>query len=214
MARRKTLFVRAAVTCAFLIVTSNSTRSTLVASSGAEGQANLALAWDAPSEGALISYVIEAGSAPGRSDITVFDAGPATILHVAAVPAGTYYVRVRSRSAEGLSDPSNEIVVTIGRGRVGFTESSCSTPLPPTGLTATVRGPTITLTWEASTGAASYQLEAGSTPGASDLFNRDLGALNTFQARVSPGDYFVRVRATSSCGASTPSTELTIRVQR
>jgi hypothetical protein len=31
-----------------------------------------------------------------------------------AVPAGNYFVRVRARNASGTSDPSNEVIVSVG----------------------------------------------------------------------------------------------------
>src|SRR5262245_981761 len=67
--------------------------------------ATLTLMGDPPSDEAPFSYVIEAGSAPGRVDVAVFDTGsPSPILRLAAVPEGTYYVRVRARGPGGLSE--------------------------------------------------------------------------------------------------------------
>jgi hypothetical protein len=57
---------------------------------------------------------IEAGSAPGLSDLAVFDTSvPSTGYHVNNAPPGTYYVRVRTLGDYGASDPSNEVTVVV-----------------------------------------------------------------------------------------------------
>ncbi|MEZ5292394.1 MAG: fibronectin type III domain-containing protein [Vicinamibacterales bacterium] len=58
--------------------------------------------------------VMEAGTAPGRSDIVAaLDVGLQTSLTASGVPPGTYYVRVRAGNYTGLSAPSNEVAVTV-----------------------------------------------------------------------------------------------------
>ena len=70
------------------------------------------LSWTA--SGAASSYVIEAGSGPGLSNVVVFDTGTRATSYVARdVPRGTYFVRLRARSACGSSAPSNEVVITV-----------------------------------------------------------------------------------------------------
>jgi hypothetical protein len=179
------------------------------------GPGTIVLAWDAPTESSdPTSYIIEAGTEPGRANVTVFDTRSSdTTLSVVGVPPGLYYVRVRARNAGGVSDPSNEIAVTVGTiPRVGM--DTCATPIPPTAVSSTVTDGQVTLSWIGSPGAISYQVEAGASPGASDLFNGDAGGPTSLQARVAPGVYFVRVRAKSSCGMSPPSNEVMIRVTR
>lgn len=57
-------------------------------------------------------YVIEAGSAPGLTNIA---AAPTAATSLAAtVPAGTYYIRVRAMGACGLGNASNEVVLRAG----------------------------------------------------------------------------------------------------
>jgi hypothetical protein len=71
------------------------------------------LAWAAGS-GYASSYWIEAGSAPGLSDLAAIDSGSAMTSFSATAPPGTYYVRARALNACGASAPSSEIVVTVG----------------------------------------------------------------------------------------------------
>ena len=84
-------------------------------SGSVDGQ-TVTLSWSAPAGGcAVTSYVMEAGSSPGASDLLQQDTGTtATSFSVSNVAAGTYYVRVRARNGNGDSGPSNEISGTVG----------------------------------------------------------------------------------------------------
>ena len=81
------------------------------------------LGWSAPTGGcAPTGYVIQAGSAPGLSDLAVINVGATTTLTVVA-PPGVYYVRVIAVNAFGASAPAAEIIVTVGttnRVTIGF----------------------------------------------------------------------------------------------
>ena len=170
------------------------------------------LTWVAPSSGdPATSYVIQAGSAPGASNVAGFDTGSAaTSLTVSDVASGAYYVHVRSRNAAGVSAPSNEILLLVVN-----TSSCTSPPAGPTALVAAVSGSTVKLAWRGSAGATSYVIEAGAAPGASDLANVNTGsAANSLVAQnVSVGLYYVRVRASNACGVSGPSNEVGVSVR-
>ena len=58
------------------------------------------------------SYLVEAGSAPGASDIAVQPVA-APMLVAEGVPSGAYYVRVRAVGAGGASVPSIEVLVIV-----------------------------------------------------------------------------------------------------
>jgi len=61
----------------------------------------------------MTTFVIEAGSAPGATNIAVFDTGGSGTALTAVATPGTYFVRVRARNTCGTSPPSNEVVVTV-----------------------------------------------------------------------------------------------------
>jgi len=72
------------------------------------------IAWAPPVSGTPTSYVIQAGSAPGRADLANFPTGNTALQFTATnVAAGTYYVRVYSQSSCGMSGPSNEVRVLV-----------------------------------------------------------------------------------------------------
>jgi hypothetical protein len=73
----------------------------------------ITLNWSGPVGGCpATGYIVQAGSAPGASDLALFDVGAATSLTVAA-PPGTHHVRVIARNAFGNSAPSNEVTVPV-----------------------------------------------------------------------------------------------------
>jgi hypothetical protein len=77
-------------------------------------------AWSAPATGGAIDdYLLEAGSAPGASNLATVPVPASSASFSATAPAGTYYVRVRARNACG-GALSNEVVVTLA--------PSCSAP--------------------------------------------------------------------------------------
>jgi len=168
---------------------------------------SLVLAWDEPDGVRPLSYIVEAGTAPGLSDVAVFETGSSqTSVYVAPVPPGTYYARVRARNASGVSDPSNEIM--INAGSAASLAAGCSAPRPPIGVSSTIDGTTVAVRWTASAGAGSYHLEAGTTSGSSDVFSGNVGNATAVQAVVPAGHYFVRIHAVSACGTSASSHEI------
>lgn len=100
----------------------------------------------------------------------------------------------------------NETFATIAAYRGG---GAAGPPAPPTGLTASVSGSTVTLLWQASAGATEYILELGLTSGASNAFNQSVGGVTTVSGSASPGLYYWRVRARNGAGTSAASVEST-----
>jgi hypothetical protein len=86
------------------------------------------------------------------------------------------------------------------------------TPLSPSGLSFAVTGHVVTLTWTTSHGAVDYVVEAGSVPGAANLFNAAIGSEPRLTTPAPPGRYYVRVRARNDLGVSAPSVEVVIDV--
>ncbi|MFN7978591.1 MAG: M12 family metallo-peptidase [Vicinamibacterales bacterium] len=165
--------------------------------------------WDAPTAGATpVSYVLFAGSAPGRSDLAAIDLGSAATTFAATAPAGTYFLRVAARGACGVGPVSNDATMTIAPGGV--------VPTQPTGLAGTVSGGIVSLQWTApASGAAptSYVVEVGSASGISNILVLNTGNVATaISGPVPRGRYFIRIRTRAGTLVSPASNEVMIDV--
>ena len=172
--------------------------------------AAVTLAWNPPPSGdPATSFIIEAGGVAGASNLAMFDTqSSATSTTVTSVPPGTYFVRVRARNAFGVSGPSNEVVIVVGGGPA---PGPCSSPAPPTGLTASGSGTAFTLQWNGVTSALEYVVEAGSTSGVANITVFNTGTSATSLSGTAPaGTYYVRVRARTACGVSAASNEVVL----
>lgn len=150
-------------------------------------------------------YVVEAGSAPGLSDIARL---PVAGRHFTydPVPPGVYFLRVRARNSAGLSPVFDEQMLVVGDGP--------APPRRPRIVASRVAGSTVSLTWQPPAGGADrYVLEAGTAFGLSDIGTFDVGASTTFAAtNVPPGTYFVRIRARNVRGLGLPTVDVPVSI--
>jgi hypothetical protein len=118
--------------------------------------------------------------------------------------AGTFYVSVTALNSTG-PGPSSL--------RIAFTITGCAPSPAPTGLTGSFVGGTATAMWNASPGATSYIVQAGSAPGLSDYTNVNIGNATTASAGGLPPGFraYVRVIAMNACGQSAPSGDVLIQ---
>jgi hypothetical protein len=174
--------------------------------SGSAAGNKVSLAWgSAPTGCEATTFVVEAGSAPGASNLHVGHMG-STRTFAATVPNGVYYIRVRGINDLGSSPPSAELVLYVG-----------VTPVPgaPSGLVATVTGQTVSLSWQPPTSGGpvqQYLIEAGTAPGQTGIGTFPVSGTAFQTAGVPPGAYFVRVRAQNAGGAGAPSNEVIVSV--
>jgi uncharacterized repeat protein (TIGR03803 family) len=168
------------------------------------------LSWQTPASGcAPTSYIIQAGSAPGLSNLANFSTGNAATSYSAnGVGAGTYYVRVLGANAAGASGPSPDVQLVVGGG-------GCSgAPGASPGLSVSVSTSTVTFAWLAAPGSPTgYILQAGSSAGGSNIAVLNVGnALSYTATGVPAGTYYVRVQATGACGTGPASNEVVATV--
>lgn len=163
--------------------------------------------WSAPATGQAEGYRLLAGSTPGSGDIAVLDVGPNTSYFQLAPPAGTYHVSIQALSSCGVSAASNS---------VAYVEPAPAVPGAPGGLEGTTAAASASLSWNppvTGSGVTSYVLEAGFSPGATDIvlpLDSNFPAVSVGQ--VPAGTYYVRVRARNAVGTSDASNELTLVV--
>ena len=254
------------------------------------------ISWTPSTTGAPpVSYIVQAGTAPGTSNLSNGNVGAITTLS-ATVGPGTYYVRVLAVNAVGSSGPSNEVTLIVGgvpgqpsvtsaiasggvltvswlagagpvptSHRLDFyaaaalvatvnagTGTSIGIPIPPgiqgtfgvrvTARNGSVAGPasalftftigsactvpaspnvsggvvggTASVSWPAVSGATSYMLSAGTTPGGTNLFpSTNIGnVLGVSASGLPPGfQAFVRVIAVNGCGQQGPPTDFQLQ---
>lgn len=148
------------------------------------------------------SYVLDAGTVPGGSDIGSLPMGGVTFFS-ATVPGGTYYTRVRATNACGSSAPSVEVRLT----------PACVGPPAPLSLRHTRSGGVVTLDWRPSPGAGPYVLQVGTASGASNVFAGTLGSATSLSfpsAILPPGIYYMRVAGGGVCGQGPASNEAVV----
>jgi len=169
---------------------------------------SVTIGWTAALTGSAPSgFVIEIGTAPGTTTLPTQAVPAALAQHALSLPAGTYYARVRAVNGSGASAPSPEASVTV--------IDSGPVPGPPGMFSARTSGTTVVFTWTAPTTGdppTRYLIEAGSSPGLSDLASIDTGSINSTLTipGVPPGTYWVRVRAANPAGIGVPSQDVSI----
>jgi hypothetical protein len=143
------------------------------------------LAW-AAATGSPASYVLEAGSSPGASDVLVLDTGGTATTLTAIANAGTYYVRVRAKNACGQSAVSNEVIVVVNPG--GNICASISPTSQTFGNAAALGSVTVTApnacSWVAFSNASFITITSGSSGSGSGTVNYTVAANDTGSTRT------------------------------
>jgi fibronectin type 3 domain-containing protein len=167
---------------------------------GAAGNAKVTLTWN-PGTGATGYHVKRSTSSGTETQIS----SPASDNFVdTTVTNGTkYFYEVSAVNATGESANSNEVSATP--------TTPATAPPTPTGLQAIGGNSQISLTWNASTGATSYNVKRSTTTGGP--FNTTLAsptATNYLDTTVTNGTaYFYVVSAVNSTGESANSSQVT-----
>jgi hypothetical protein len=161
--------------------------------------------WSAPPFTSASGYVLEAGSSAGASDLIPSLALPLSQTSIGgAVPAGTYFARLRASNGCGASPATSDVFFTVG--------ATDAIPAPPTGLVVSVAGQTVSVEWNPSAGATGYILEGGTAPGLSNIARLALATTSVVAPGIPNGTYFLRVRAVNAAGLSAPSSEFVVIV--
>jgi hypothetical protein len=158
---------------------------------------SVSISWGAASGAA--SHQFEAGSLPGQANLlTMVTTG--TVL-AAQAPPGVYFVRARGRNSCGTGPASPDSMIQVG----------CAAPGEASPLSASVSGNTVTLQWNAASGAADYVVEAGASSGFGNLASIPRAG-TSLVAQAPGGTYYVRVRPRNACGSGWWSNEVVVTV--
>lgn len=173
----------------------------LMALRGSMVRPRVTLSWTPAALGpSTVSYTLDVRS-PSALRVPL---GQQTGL-AADAPDGVYTLAIEAAFATGIVVRSNSVVIPVG---------AFALPGPPVGLTATTNGPVVSFQWQPplSDGGAPVQafvLEAGTSPGRSDLAVLPIGAALSFVTPPLPdGNYFVRVRARTVAGVGPASADV------
>ena len=167
------------------------------------------LGWAPPQTGgAPNGYLLSVGTAPNAANLlNAYPVG--NIVGISGtLPPGTYFGRLHATNYVGTGPPSSEIRFDI---------APPSRPLGPIDLSAAWAGARALLTWSRPPESwgddvpSFYVLEAGTTPGASNLGSLSVGNTTSYVADVPAGTHFVRVRGVGAGGASDPSNEIVLQ---
>lgn len=167
--------------------------------------AHVTLSWSAPVNGGAQSYIVEGGTQPGAANLGSFTVASTPTTLGFDAPPGTYFMRLRARSACGAaSAASNEVQIAVPA-------AGCELPGAAAQPAASVNGSTVTLSWNALAGVTSYLLEAGSAPSLADLLRVPIAG-TSIVGTAPPGTYYVRVRGQNACGTGPASPDRTVLV--
>ncbi|MEZ5294052.1 MAG: PQQ-binding-like beta-propeller repeat protein [Vicinamibacterales bacterium] len=156
------------------------------------------ITWNAPSTGAPPYYLLQGGTAEGRSDLGALPIDGAATNLTLDLPAGTFWTRLTSVNGAGRSAPAAELLIDTSA------MASCGvTPLPPTNLTAVVTGRTVVLTWQPSPTAPYVDglfLKAGTQAGVPDIGSVALDpSATSFSTTAPPGAYHLWLVSDNLC---------------
>ena len=164
------------------------------------GYASVTLSWTAPAGAA--SYNIYRATAAGGESTTPIATNVAVASYTdSGLTNGTkYFYKVAAVNAGGTSALSTEASAT----------PEPPAPAAPTGLTATPGNASVTLSWTAPTGAASYNIYRGTTAGgesATPIATGVVAASYTDSGLTNGTKYFYKVAAVNVGGTSALSAE-------
>jgi fibronectin type 3 domain-containing protein/regulation of enolase protein 1 (concanavalin A-like superfamily) len=162
------------------------------------GNAQVALTWNA-SSGAT-SYNVGRSTTSGGGYATIASPATANYNDTTAVNGTTYYYVVSAVNAGGTSANSSQVSAT----------PEPPVPPTPTGLTATAGNAQVALTWNASSGATSYNVGRSTTSGSGYATIASPATANYTDTTAANGTtYYYVVSAVNGGGTSASSSQVT-----
>jgi hypothetical protein len=163
------------------------------------GNQQVSLAWNA-SSGAT-SYVVGRGTATGGPYSTVSSPSTTSYTDSSVTNGTTYYYVVAAVNSGGTSANSSQVSATPS--------APATAPTTPTGLAATAGNQQVNLTWNASSGATSYNVGRGTTTGGPYTTVSSPATTSYTDSTVTNGTtYYYVVAAANSGGTSANSSQV------
>ena len=159
------------------------------------GNAQVSLSWTA-SSGAT-SYNVKRSTTSG-SEATISSPSGPSYTDTTVTNGTKYFYVVSAVNSHGESANSTEASAT----------PTLVAPAAPTGLTATPGNAQVSLTWNASTGATSYNVKRSTTSGSEATISSPTGTSYTDSTVTNGTKYYYVVTAVNAAGESANSTEV------
>ncbi len=148
----------------------------------------------------VVNYV---GDPSGSAPVGVCVAGPGNRFGIIEQGGAPAYP----------ATPGFDLASGLGSINAGNLVAAMSAPPAPSGLSATVGNPAVTLQWSSDPKATSYNLYAGSRPGQEGTtpMQTAVSGTRTSLSNLAPGEtYYFTVAAVSAFGISPPSNEASV----
>jgi fibronectin type 3 domain-containing protein len=194
-------FLVSAVTPSGISLPSNEANATLAPAAptgvGTSGTATTITLARTASYGANTYNVLEGGTAGGEAATPSVTGITGTSYSLAGTPGKTDYFQVIAVNEGGSSAASSEVSGTV-------------LPTPPTGLIATGGNASVTLSWAAGQGAASYKVFEGASAGkeaSAAVMTNITGTTTTVTGLANGTPYYFTVASVNAAGSSAPSNE-------
>ena len=152
----------------------------------------------------------------------IYEINPAALPENTPAPRSIYGTTNRNNRDAGDVDVVRLMIVlhrnanSVADSKTGGVGAAIVAPGVPENMSGSANGSTVNLSWNAPASGdppAEYLLEAGSFPGASDIYDASVGNTTGVTATdVGAGTYYVRVRARNAAGTSAPSNEVELVV--
>jgi len=159
--------------------------------------------WTANAQGGATSYILRVGTTSGGTDIkNDVNIGNVLTYSVTGLTANTtYYYSIKASDGTNITGPSNEI-------------TTLTLPAPPTATAATpIAFTSFSANWNAVSGASSYILTVGTTPGGTDIKNNfNVGNVTTYSVTglTANTTYYYTIEVVVGANTSTPSNQITV----
>jgi hypothetical protein len=172
--------------------------------SAAAAGATLNIAWTSGPGATPSSHRLDFFS--GAAMVASLTVGPATTVAIPIPPGtqGSFAVRVTAFAGAAAGPPSALFSFVLAGGGGG----GCSGPPAAPVVSGSVQAGTATVSWGPVSGATSYLVSAGTTPGAGNLYApANVGSSTSVSASGLPAGFsaWVRVVAINACGQSPPA---------
>ncbi|HEV2437775.1 MAG TPA: glycosyl hydrolase family 28 protein [Verrucomicrobiae bacterium] len=186
-----------------LVVTStNNSPSAPTGLTATAGNAQVTLTWNASS--GAISYNVKRATVSGTESVTNATVTTTNYIDMQVTNGAAYYYVVSAVNAGGESANSSEVSAT----------PQPPPPSAPTGLTATAGNAQVTLTWNASSGAISYNVKRATVSGNESVTNATVTTTNYSDMQVTNGvTYYYVVSAVNAGGESANTLEVSATPQ-